>query len=95
MGKEAQDARNFDVPVEEHELEDRYEKYKRILAELTIMSDIFMRNVMKKRECTEYILRVIMEREDLEVKEQVLQKDYKNLQGRSAVLDCVALCVVR
>ena len=22
MGKEAQDARNFDVPVEEHELED-------------------------------------------------------------------------
>ena len=90
MGKEAQDARNFDVPVEEHELEDRYEKYKRILAGLTIMSDIFMRNVLKKRECTEYILRVIMDREDLEVKEQVLQKDYKNLQGRSAVLDCVA-----
>ena len=89
MGKEAQDARNFDVPVEEHELEDRYEKYKRILAELTIMSDIFMRNVMKKRECTEYILRVIMEREDLEVKEQILQKDYKNLQGRSAILDSV------
>ena len=31
-----------------------------------------------------------MDKEDLEVKEQVLQKDYKNLQGRSAVLDCVA-----
>ena len=39
------------------------------------MSDIFMRNVLKKWECTEYILRVIMDREDLEVKEQVLQKD--------------------
>ena len=90
MGKEAQDARNFNAPVEEHELEDRYEKYKRILAGLTIMSDIFMRNVLKKRECTEYILRVIMDKEGLEVKEQVLQKDYKNLQGRSAVLDCVA-----
>ena len=90
MGKEAQDARNFNAPVEEHELEIRYEKYKRILAGLTIMSDIFMRNVLKKRECTEYILRIIMDREDLEVKEQVLQKDYKNLQGRSAVLDCVA-----
>ena len=89
MGKEAQDARNFDVPVEEHELEDRYEKYKRILAGLTIMSDIFMRNVLKKRECTEYILRIIMDREDLEVKEQILQKDYKNLQGRSAILDSV------
>lgn len=89
MGKEAQDARNFNVPVEEHELEERYEKYKRILAGLTIMSDIFMRNVLKKRECTEYILQVIMDREDLEVKEQVLQKDYKNLQGRSAILDSV------
>ncbi|MCQ5202751.1 hypothetical protein [Mordavella massiliensis] len=90
MGKEAQDARNFNVPVEEYELEDRYEKYKRIIAGLTIMSDIFMRNVLKKRECIEYILRVIMDKEGLEVKEQVLQKDYKNLQGRSAVLDCVA-----
>ena len=90
MGKEAQDARNFNVPVEDHELEIRYEKYKRILAGLTIMSDIFKRNVLKKQECTEYILRVIMDRKDLEVKEQVLQKDYKNLQGRSAVLDCVA-----
>ena len=90
MGKEAQNARNFNAPVEDYELEIRYEKYKRILAGLTIMSDIFMRNVLKKRECTEYILRIIMDKEDLEVKEQVLQKDYKNLQGRSAVLDCVA-----
>ena len=90
MGKEAQDARNFNAPVEEHELKERYEKYKRILEGLTIMSDIFMRNVLKKRECTEYILRIIMDREDLEVKEQILQKDYKNLQGRSAILDSVA-----
>ena len=89
MGKKAQDARNFTAPVEEHELEERYEKYKRILAGLTVMSDIFMRNVLKKRECTEYILQVIMDREDLEVKEQILQKDYKNLQGRSAILDSV------
>ena len=89
MGKEAQDARNFTAPVEDHELGIRYEKYKRILAGLTIMSDIFMRNVLKKRECTEYILRIIMDREDLAVKEQILQKDYKNLQGRSAILDSV------
>ena len=31
-----------------------------------------------------------MEEEELKIVEQVLQKDYKNLQGRSAVLDCVA-----
>ena len=89
MGKEAQDARNFNAPVEEHELKERYEKYKRILAGLTIMSDIFMRNVLKKRECTEYILQVIMDKQNLQVKEQILQKDYKNLQGRSAILDSV------
>ena len=48
-----------------------------------------MRNVLKQKECTEHILRVIMGRDDLKVLEQVLQKDYKNLQGRSAILDCV------
>ena len=61
----------------------------RILKNLTLMSDIFMRNVLKQKECTEHILRVIMDRDDLKVLEQVLQKDYKNLQGRSAILDCV------
>lgn len=89
MEKATQDVRRINASTEEHELENRYEKYKRILEGLTIMSDIFMRNVLKKRECTEYILRIIMDREDLEVKEQILQKDYKNLQGRSAILDSV------
>ena len=73
----------------DHELEARYEKYRGILKNLTIMSDIFMRNVFKKRECTEFVLRVIMDRKDLKVLDQVIQKDYKNLQGRSAILDCV------
>ena len=30
-----------------------------------------------------------MGKKDLKVLDQVLQKDYKNLQGRSAILDCV------
>ena len=75
--------------IMDHELEARYEKYKGILKNLTIMSDVFMRNVFKKRECTEYVLQVIMGKKDLKVLDQVLQKDYKNLQGRSAILDCV------
>ena len=77
-----------DVKIDE--LEIRYERYKDILKDLTLMSDVFMRNVFKKRECTEYVLQVIMDKKDLKVIDQVLQKDYKNLQGRSAVLDCVA-----
>lgn len=72
------------------DLESRYEKYKGIIKNFTLMSDIFMRNVFKKRECLEYVLQVIMEKPDLRVTDQVIQKDYKNLQGRSAIMDCVA-----
>ena len=72
------------------DLASRYEKYKGIIKNFTLMSDIFMRNVFKKRECLEYVLQVIMEKQDLHVIDQIIQKDYKNLQGRSAVMDCVA-----
>ena len=72
------------------DLESRYEKYKDIIKNFTLMSDIFMRNVFKKRECLEYVLQIIMEKQDLHVIDQIIQKDYKNLQGRSAVMDCVA-----
>ena len=50
-----------------------------VLANLTIMDDIFMRNV----------LQVIMNSPGLQIAESVIQKDFKNLQGRSAMLDCV------
>ena len=76
--------------VRTEELEARYERYRAILQKLTIMNDVFMRNVFKKRECTEYVLQVIMNKRGLKITDQVLQKDYKNLQGRSAVLECVA-----
>ena len=52
------------VITQDKELEERYERYRGILKELTIMSDIFMRNVLKKRECIEYILQVIMNKKD-------------------------------
>ena len=69
----------------------RYERYRGLLKNFTLMNDVFMRNVFKDRECTEYVLQVILEKKDLKVREQIIQKDYKNLQGRSAILDCVAL----
>ena len=74
----------------ENGLEVRYERYKGIIKNFTLMSDIFMRNVFKQRECLEYVLQVIMEKQDLKVIEQIIQKDYKNQQGRSAIMDCVA-----
>ena len=71
-------------------LEQRYERYKEKIKHFTIMNDIFMRNVLKETACTEYILQVVMNKKELKVIDQTLQKDYKNLQGRSAILDCVA-----
>ena len=63
---------------------------QKILKNMTIMDDVFMRNVLKEQACTEYILQVIMNSPNLQLKEPVIQKDLKNLQGRSAILDCVA-----
>ena len=81
------------VPEEEldQELEGRYERYRDILKDLTLMSDSFMRAVLKNPECTEEVLRTILSKKQLKVISQTLQADYKNLQGRSAILDCVAL----
>lgn len=84
--------RNMDVEkAKDTSLSVRYERYKGLLKNFTLMNDVFMRNVFKDQECTEYVLQVIMEKKDLKVREQVIQKDYKNLQGRSAILDCVVL----
>ena len=80
----------YEAKMQDKELEVRYERYKGIIKNFTLMSDIFMRNVFKQRECLEYVLQVIMEKKNLQVIDKVVQKDYKNLQGRSAVLDCVA-----
>ena len=75
--------------AETETLEARYRRYRSILKDLTIMSDVFMRNVLKQKACTEYILRVILERNDLIVVDQVLQKDYKNKYGSAEHLkDC-------
>lgn len=76
--------------IPDSELEARYERYKSVIKNFTLMSDMFMRNVFKQRECLEYVLQVILEKQDLRVIDQVIQKDYKNLQGRSAIMDCVA-----
>ena len=75
----------------DQELEGRYERYRDVLKDLTLMSDSFMRAVLKNPECTEEVLRTILSKKQLKIISQTLQADYKNLQGRSAILDCVAV----
>lgn len=53
----------------DNELEQRYERYKETLRELTIMNDIFMRNVFKKKEIAE----ILNEKEET-VKEWLSEK---------------------
>ena len=64
--------------------------YQDALRELTIFDDIFMRKVLESKECTQVILQIILDKEDLKVEKVIVQKDFKNLQVRSAILDCVA-----
>ena len=71
-------------------LSERNKRYRKTLENMTIMDDIFMRNVFKEQKCTEYVLRIIMQQKELQVTDQTLQADYRNLHGRSAILDCVA-----
>lgn len=70
-------------------LRERYEKYRKLLENFTIMNDMFMRNVLNRTDCAEYVLQTVLGRPELKVLECIVQKDYKNLQGRSASLDCV------
>lgn len=74
----------------ENDLAAHYEYYKTIISGLTLMSDAFMRNVLKAPECAEHVLQVILGKKNLKVVNVIVQQDNKNLQGRSAVLDCVA-----
>ena len=61
---------------------------RKLLSKFILMDDDFMRVVLKDIRCTEYILQTILRKPRLRVKEQVLQEDLKNLQGRSVILDC-------
>ena len=72
-------------------LKKRKAHYQKILRELTMMSDMFLRNVLKDRDCAQEVLKIIFEEKNLELVEAETQQDYKNLHGRSLELDCVAL----
>lgn len=77
--------------IKKESIDERYKRYQERLKKLTLMSDILSRNVLKDKRCTEYILRIVMNDKSLRIIEQRLQADYKNLHGRSVILDCIAI----
>ena len=72
------------------ELAARQAYYREVIRNYTMMSDTFARNMLKDRTCAEYVIQVITGHRDLKIQEVTVQADYKNLQGRSSILDCVA-----
>ena len=67
------------------------EIYLQKLKELRLIDDDFMAVVFEDIPCTELLLRVILERDDLIVKEVHPQYELKNLEGRSVRLDIFAI----
>lgn len=76
--------------IQDSELEARYDKYKGIIKNFTLMSDIFMRNVFKQRECLEYVLQVILEKQDLRVIDQIIQSKIMKARPRNELAIIVA-----
>lgn len=58
---------------------------------LRLMDDEFMGKVFEDKACAEFLLRIILNRDDLTVQEVHGQHDLKNLQGRSVRLDILAV----
>lgn len=74
----------------ERDFEERYRKYQSKIQKFCLMDDTFMNKVFEDKKCTELVLRIILDRDDLIVDHVNCQQDIKNLQGRSIRMDILA-----
>ena len=74
----------------EKDFEERYRKYQSKIQKFCLMDDTFMSKVFEDKRCTELVLRIILNRDDLIVDHVNCQLDIKNLQGRSIRMDILA-----
>lgn len=72
-------------------LQKKHEEDLQRIKGFRLLDDDFMNKVFEDKECTEFLLRVILDRDDLEVLEVHGQYMIKNLQGRSVKLDILAV----
>lgn len=61
------------------------------IARLTLMDDLFMAAMFEDRRCIQTVLRVVMDKPDLEVIDSWVRQDLINLAGRSAQVDVLAI----
>lgn len=72
-------------------LQKKHEEDLQRIKKLRLLDDDFMNKVFEDKVCTELLLRIILNRDDLEVLEVHGQYTIKNLQGRSVRLDIMAV----
>ena len=78
------------IEAEQNRPEERQNYYRDVIRSCTMMNDTFLRSVLKDRSCAEYVLQVILDREDLKILSAAAAQDSRSLQVRADVLDCVA-----
>ena len=61
------------------------------LHNLRLLDDDFMTKVFEDTKCAEFLLQIILKRDDLKVTKSTSQYGIKNLQGRSVRLDILAV----
>lgn len=76
--------------VNSENINEKHEKDMERIRALRIIDDQFMSKVFEDKECAEVLLRAILKKKDLKVKDVHVQYDIKNLQGRSVRLDILA-----
>ena len=75
----------------EAELEAKHREDLERLHNLRLLDDDFMTKVFEDKKSAELLLQIILNRDDLKVKESFSQYGIKNLQGRSVRLDILAV----
>ena len=70
--------------------EEKQQKILERIQEFRPIDDTFMTVVFKDKECTQLLIRCLLQRDDLQVLEVFTQHDLKNLWGRSVRLDILA-----
>ena len=73
------------------DFERKHEEDLRRIRDFRLMDDNFMSKVFEDKPCAEFLLRIILNRDDLKVKEVHGQHDLNNIQGRSVLLDILAV----
>ena len=72
--------------------QEQYEEYRSGLKKMRMLDDTLMKCVFRgSKPSVDLVLRIILQRNDLEVVSFTVSKEYKNLQGHSVCLDVFAV----